>query len=946
MNFLAGFCYVINRQKKFHPPQPLTKETNMRDKIQRGVIFALAALLVIVGLALPSYAKSSGKTKTTKSITGYCYYNSRIYNTSETACEKHHGTFFKDKKAALAYQAAQMPGYCCLDNKVIELKKGDCQKKQGRFFTDKATASSWCDLHQPGWCCKNGKTFHTTRGKCKELKGRFFKEQKSALSWCELHQKGFCLLDGKILAMTKGNCLKKQGRFFRKKAEAQRAVAKARKAKVTKTGKTPSVSLASGGMHAVKVLVLLSIERIYLKDGTVRVQLRNKGKGKLTSKEYKEGILTLAAGKIRRSWPLYRIDPKGNLNHGRTIHFDTGVKPGKQARVQVSMSHVPGNPKKVVLLTPPLGTMLAETHAVKANKAAALKPTSKPMRAPKKPLRVKPTMGGKAPTPASAGRSGVPMQLNRGILISSPNSFYDYYAGETVQIHYRVTNEDPPEGNITFKIMRRGTDTEVGTLIVPANTTGSEETVSLRIQNRITPGRYYVQGELLSGETRLYGESDSFRIHRNEARIDILSPVRGDYVNKNHSLTIRYRLSQRVAPGFLSFELFHDGEGGMSAHTEYNPPSPNAQETERSLTFPLVHRYSEVACGEYTILVKITPPSSSQIIASGISSVFTVVSDWRIGISNLPDLVVGNSCNIVWVLHGDYPDDISADDFLVELMLGTEPIYTFSMREATWHERFGSFSLPWTVPPNFTPRSGPHYRIRITDRRGRTARAESRRFPIVRPSGFSFIWPSEARTYYIGNTYDIRWETNGNARGRQVILKLMRGEVPLMTIATIDADVGRYTWAIPGLCDGTHAITGENLRLRLTAVREGSRPIYHADSAPIELRMPSISFDDWGPGLPRVWHFEDSVTLEWHTTGFERPGAKVILQLLRDGIRVCTIAENIPYDSNTYEWSAGSNYIGNYTSFGTGRYTIRIELQSCRDVFGESPQFTLIRRSR
>ena len=192
----------------------------MRKGTKHGIIFIFFTLLVILSLAFSSFAKSSGKTKTVKQITGYCVNHGRILKTTESACEKQHGKFFKDKKTALAYLDAQTPGYCCLDGKVLSMKKGDCRKKRGHFFTGKKAAAEYCDAQTSGWCCLDGKVLSLKKGNCLEKKGRFFKEKKAAAAWCDLHQQGYCCLKGRIFPAAKGDCLRKNGKFFKDKQTA------------------------------------------------------------------------------------------------------------------------------------------------------------------------------------------------------------------------------------------------------------------------------------------------------------------------------------------------------------------------------------------------------------------------------------------------------------------------------------------------------------------------------------------------------------------------------------------------------------------------------------------------------------------------------------------------------------------------------------------------------
>jgi len=105
----------------------------MRNGTKSGMIFTIVVLLVTLSFALTTFAKSNGKTKTTKSIVGYCYYHGKIYHITEKTCEKHHGVFFKDNTKAEAYKDTQTPGYCCLNNEVATMKKRDCLKKKDTF---------------------------------------------------------------------------------------------------------------------------------------------------------------------------------------------------------------------------------------------------------------------------------------------------------------------------------------------------------------------------------------------------------------------------------------------------------------------------------------------------------------------------------------------------------------------------------------------------------------------------------------------------------------------------------------------------------------------------------------------------------------------------------------------------------------------------------------------
>ena len=1037
--------------------------------LKRVPAFILCLMFAAV-FAIPSFAKSTGTIKPVKQALGYCVAKGAISHVSESACKKHHGIFFKNKQDAKGYLDVRTPGWCCLGGKTLAMKKGDCLKKKGHFFKNKKAASTWCDLHQEGLCCLDGKITKMLKGECLKKKGKFFLTQKAARDTC--NPLGWCLLEGKITHARKSACEKKKGRFFPKKAAAERAarsVSAGAKEKGHKK-RAGTAGIVAPGLAGARPY--LTVERLYLRKVEnyylVYVDIKNRGRGKLTKEDYNKGALALRREGSKWHWPLFKVDKKGDLNRGKTVSYATGAIISAPTTVQIYFMHVPGGTKSARLM-PPIGTFV---KGAKKSPAAGAAIPARPMRAARKPGKSATTLGpgrmmGRKVKPKFKVPEAVTKDLQvHGLRINVPSGGEEFYNGETIHIHYRITDEDVTSGTITFNLSN-GSDTFASST-VPV-TRGREGETTIDVPRIIPSGVYKITADFSDTPSLGTSQSADFSIHSETVGIN-MEPTRSDNPFEYHPggpLYISYYLDHRVAPGTISFYLYniHTHEVVATQTIDYHPGDPVEPENERRsvVTFeipPDLSSYGYYRIGarhphafgfsrsfvirprpgtetsswdihvltpsegaswalgstqhiewrisgdypaERHFLIVVTkeghhgPPrhwtfsgdgadwhptthtyslgwligrnlpegdgySISVVDLNGpaedTSGEFIIRGgDWHIQVSPFPASVpFGSTHTIVWVLHGDYRDsDIRPEDFRVDLYRGDFSVATLP-GTPEWHPRFHSFSLPWEVlARGFMDGSeeSDHeqpYKIVVSDVLGRTGNAESNEFTFVNPSanGLRFTNPSEPATFFVGSTYHIQWDATGDAAGTRVHLKLMRGEVPLMTIATVGASAGRYDWTIPGLCDGATPITGEGLSLRLITPRETEGSHYHAESVPIDVKMPRININGQAGGFVRsLYHPTDHISLSWTVEGNRLPDSPwVMVQLYHDGSFVANLANNI----HTAQTGSVTCPVGSWGGLwvptenappGTG-YRIRVKFVGCPQLYGETRTFTLL----
>ncbi len=664
----------------------------MKNQAKHLIIFLLVALLGTVGAVISSHARQASKGGKGGQTIGWCCKSGKTVKTTAAMCSKQKGHFFATREAAESYCDAQTPGYCCLNGKVVSSNKGNCLKNKGHFFKKKNAADLYCEMSQPGYCCIDHKVSKMKKGECLKKKGKFFTDKTKATSACEL--KGWCLLNNRIFEITRRTCLTRRGRFFAKKTEAQKALRLAKQKQ--------KLSPGPGTPEKPALFPLLSVEKIYLKDGIVHLRVRNKGKGKFTRGHYDKGRLMLSLGAKNKTWSLSRIDPKGALNKGKYVEFDTGFKLTRRAKVQVSTAQLPSGKSKTSLLTPSerLKQKTASTFSTGHTKKTPVSPLMMAKRA--------------KPSPPSM----VPMILDRGIHILNPVGPAKYYQGETIHIIYEITREDVSDGDITFSVLSR-TGTNAGTITVPAHP-GVPALLTLREDTPI--GRYYISASHSASDA--YGESDEFQITRNLARIDFLEPSRDDVQHTGGTMTVRYQFNRRVEPGTITFQLYHNGSVEAEQTQEYLPEGAGTMhQAIHTLHFEIP---SGISYGNYTILA--THPKASGFVTFPIRPIGEggaseggggTHTAWEIRLVTPGHTPIswprGSTQIIAWRINGHYPAERA---FLVQLKRGADTVLTIPAERAIWHGASESYSLSWPIPADLSPASD--YRIKVVDRNGPT----------------------------------------------------------------------------------------------------------------------------------------------------------------------------------------------------------------------------------
>ncbi len=519
-----------------------------------SILVALLTLFLVAPMAL---AKGGGKGSV--QIMGFCVAKGKLFPATKLRCQQEKGTFFKDRKAAQAWQEAHVSGFCVLNGRVIAMKKGDCLKKRGKFFTDKKRATAWVHEQEKGFCCLEGRVVSMVKAECRKRRGSFARTQKEALKICD--PMGWCLAQNMVTPMRKSACAVKKGRFFTNKAKADkeaRALAAKRECERKKGSAagiaSPSVAKKIGKPAPAP---FLKVERIFLEKGTIHVKLKNQGHGALSPELLHKGRLVMRVGIKSRTWALSQVDSRAGLAPGRSITFDSGIKIGKTTTVQVSFARIPGRGGSAVLTPPhPQFAKMAGKKPLGGKKTPALTP--------------KPTMMNNKARPNGQRPRPVPFSLEHGIRILSPTSRAKFYAGETITVRYQVT-DSTYRGNITFTVTDRG-GRQAARVTVPQGT----NQVSMTLRNDVTGTGFYVQAR---GSDTVYGESDPFEIHANSARVEF-QEIDENLAFAGVMLPVNYRVSRRIAPGPITFELRlwgqRNGQPISTATAFYRPPLPEA----------------------------------------------------------------------------------------------------------------------------------------------------------------------------------------------------------------------------------------------------------------------------------------------------------------------------------------------------------------------------------
>ncbi len=770
------------------------------------ILFFVTASLT---LAMPSFAKQASKGIAPKTVWGWCCQNGKILRSTSVQCAKNKGHFFKHKQDAEGYLDAQTPGWCCLDGKVLSMKKGNCLKKKGKFFKDKKEAATYCDLRQTGYCCLDGKVTKMLKADCLKKKGKFFLTPKAARDTCD--PLGWCLLKGKVHHLRKSACEKEKGRFFTKKAAADRAARSVSAIAKEKGHKkhAGTAGIVSPGLAGARPY--LSVERVYLRKVEnyylVCVDIKNRGRGKLTKEDYNKGTLALRREGSKWRWPLYRVDKKGDLNRGKTVSYATGAIISAPTTVQIYFMHVPGGTKSARLM-PPIGAYVKGAKKVPTGAAIP----ARPMRAARKPGKSDTTPGsgrmmGRKVKPEIKVPDAVPKSLDAGIRILSPTSRAKFYAGETIQIRYRITRPGFSADQITFTVWKRN-----GGLLRTVTVPWGTNPVSLTLPEDISDvsGTFNVLAIARRDSEEIHGISDEFEIHRNSAQIEFIRPTAGEAAHRGGHLTILYRLSRRVSPGPVTFELHSLTNSTVFASTtvDYTPSAPDAErrrvKTTRRAELSIPH---DTPYGDDYFITAVHAKAIGTSDTFGIRAIGEggpdIRTTWSMRVLSPVHPVVwryGESHTVRVRVDGTPPPE---PQFVLQMMKGTQGIWSYYICEnprelrESWDESTHTYTFRFPSPSFDQLRNAPidpigtGFHVKIIDLNS-PVEAESPAVISLTERRSAVVTMDTTHRYTGGNRLSINLEIHGAARGPFNIY--MVGEGP-------DSDL-RYpvvqNYSIPG----------------------------------------------------------------------------------------------------------------------------------------------------
>ncbi len=421
--------------------------------------------------------------------------------------------------------------------------------------------------------------------------------------------------------------------------------------------------------------------------------------------------MVLKYGGTQKSWSLSKVDRSGALNRGVSLTFATGVKPKPNQTIQAYFKNVPGKGKTLIYRASFNKHVKTAREPYKTQAAVTLGP-GRMMARKVRPGTKKPRI--------------VPMELtNRGILITQPAGGEKFYQGETIQIRYRITRPGFTGENITFHVFNRA-GLDMGSITVPLGT----NPVSLRLREGLASGAvsgFVIVAEAGHAPNSIYGESVDFEIHPNSAQIEFFQPDAGDVAHRGGHLNILYRLSRRVSPGPVTFELHSLTSSTVFASTTVNyvPSAPDAEQrpvrtTRRAELFiPPDAPYGD----DYFI-------TATHAKALGTSDTFAIApfgeggpdntSTWSMWIVSPVRPVIWHPGDVKTIVFHIYGNCTTEHRFVLEFMNGSTVLFSryFGDLRRFWDESSHNYSIPLLIPEINTghgPFYGSECYIRIRD---------------------------------------------------------------------------------------------------------------------------------------------------------------------------------------------------------------------------------------
>ncbi len=918
----------------------------MNPRTKHAIFSLFTALLVVFVFAISSYAMKTPSGKKGSHTIGWCCAGGKIFKSTLSMCLKHKGHFFTSHKAAVSYCDSQIPGYCCLNGKVVSSNKGNCLKKKGKFFTDKTKATSACEL------------------------------------------KGWCLSTNRIFESTKKLCVTRRGRFFTKKAEAEKAL------HLAKSGKQAPSSLLVPSKAPAKpsIFPLLSVARIYLKGGTVHIRLQNKGKGKLTARDYKQGKLVLRySGKIN-TWRLQQIDLKRLLTKpGGKMSFDTGLvlKKREIIQFQITFKKVRIAGFKTVRLGPSkVLTQKEGKHKVFTRRVTSVAPLSRA--AGVTPAKLQ----GKLPSLIRKPGKHNPLFIDRGIHVSLPSSTNHFMPGDTIEVHFSFeeSREPLPISEVTL----RNGDTIVATADVSVIPLPSREMrVELPVPADVPSNRHYTV--MVRATAAIYGVSDDFQIgwvippemhaYAPHGMLVSIEPRKQIYLANEH-VTIYLSIPDPEFPSFRSppgdelekrIHLQSQSETMMGVWRFLPCTIVSLSDDRRSLILDCTLPDDLQEGGPYVMTffnrVRFVGENESHgsskpfYLTRGIRDAGSTTRAYGISVlsPNGGELwPKGSRQAISWRYYSAMPGD-ALPNFFIQLMKNgriLDTIYETDAHCVLDSDAPGPNANAYTCTVNYdvsgSYEEGDDYTIKIITGGTLIDDQSDHSFSVVPPMEVSV----DGETLSLGSTPTIHCHYNFRPERINAIL-MNRGrriKTILENIAALShIDLTNHPWIIGGDCRGDIYL-GAGYKIRIESRTD---PRIYGESEEFRIEQPAITLGF--SGSRRRFSSGDRVDIVWDNSPYcphPCPTATASLYLSSDGRDYDCIARHLPFNyrimvsstigfrwvigSSCYDASYGVTMAGGDSGAGnmggpgalpTGRYRLRLELDNCPSVTAYSDFF-------
>ncbi len=206
-------------------------------------------------------------------------------------------------------------------------------------------------------------------------------------------------------------------------------------------------------------------------------------------------------------------------------------------------------------------------------------------------------------------------------------------------------------------------------------------------------------------------------------------------------------------------------------------------------------------------------------------------------------------------------------------------------------------SYPWSVPDDVSPT----VKVKVYSASDTNVYDISDSdFAIETTPALSITSPNGGQSWYVGNTYDITWDTSGRLYDTVDLYYSTDGGASWTAIASGQDNSGVYSWTVPDAV-GAQAMV-KVAEAGVPDARDTVSKVEDASDGDFSIIEPALTVTS--PNGGEVWVYGDTRDITWTSTG--TIGDNLLLEYSADGESWITIASGQANDGS-YSWSVPDN---------------------------------------